>query len=186
MNRNHRLSLSKKIVLALILATSIGAGAYYYRTYVSEGVHEYNAVTDKAFVVNLFKQDWYWLISDFSSKDYSVDHMLDNRAASKEESGNLIIKVYRANGIPVGFLAYYMKELFEGRLLFVAVDKTQRSKGYARKMVEYALNDLKKRGASVVRLITRTDNTAAQKLYKSMGFKEIWTDVAYMKFEKEL
>ena len=35
-------------------------------------------------------------------------------------------------------------------------------------------------------MITPSDNVAAQKLYKSMGFKQIWTDGAYINLEKEL
>lgn len=187
MKRMHKFSVIQKVLLGLVLLAGVGIGGWYYQTYASEGIYAYDASTDREFIKRLFKEDWYWLISDYSSKTYSVEHMLDFKASTQDETnGRLIIKTYRIKGQPIGFVAYYPKELYEGRILFLAVDKKHRSKGYARKMAKYAINDLKKHGAHIVRLITRTDNTSAQKLYKSLGFKEIWNDGAYMKFEKEV
>ncbi len=186
MMHTKRTYLYTKILFAALIAGGLGTALWHYTSSFNEGIYDYAPSTDRAFIIDLFKKDWYWLISDYSSKDYSVEHMLDNRASSKEHVGNLIIKTYRVKGKPVGFVTYFPKELFEGYILFLSVDKSQRSKGYARKMMNYAIDDLKSRGARVIRLITRTDNIPGQKLYKSMGFKEIWTDGAYMKFEKEL
>lgn len=186
MIQSKKTSLFTKCMLAALLLGGAGATVYYYTSHLSQGVYAYEPSIDRSFIIDLFKNDWYWLISDYSAKDYSVEHMLDNRASSKEHSGDLIIKTYRVAGKPVGFMAYYPKELFEGYILFLAVDKKNRSKGYARKMLNYVINDFKKQGIRVVRLITRTDNVPGQKLYKSMGFKQIWTDGAYVKFEKVL
>lgn len=186
MIQSNKASISTKLLLATLLFSGLGASLWYYTSHHSQGIYAYEPTVDRAFIIDLFKNDWYWLISDYSSKDYSVEHMLDNRASSKEHSGDLIIKTYRVAGKPVGFMAYYPKELFEGYILFLAVDKKHRSKGYARKMLTYAINDFKKQGIRVVRLITRTDNLPGQKLYKNMGFKQIWTDGAYVKFEKVL
>lgn len=186
MRRWSQLSFLQKSTLMVLLVTGAAGGYWYYQTYQSEGIYAYNAATDRDFIIHIFREDWYWLISDFSSKTYSVEHMLDFKTSSYDDKGNLIIKTYRVKGKPVGFVTYYLKELFEGRILFLAIDKKERSKGYARKLAKYAINDLKKRGANVVRLITRTDNVGAQKLYKSLGFKEVWNDGGYMKFEKEV
>lgn len=180
-------SFSTKILFVLLALAGLGAGlGYYYTSYATQGVYEYDPSIDRDFIINLFKNDWYWLISDASAKDYSVERMLDYRASSREHTGDLILRVYRVQSKPVGFLAYFPGELFVWYILFCAVDKAHRSKGYARKMMNYALEDVKKRGARVVRLITRADNLPAQKLYKSLGFKQIWTDGAYVKFEKDL
>lgn len=177
---------SFKILLLSVLLLGAGGTAFYFYSQAQQGIYEYNPQIDRSFIINLFKNDWYWLISDYSAKDYSVEHMLDRRASSKNHEGDLLIKTYRIKGKPIGFVAYYPRELFEGWILFLAVDKAYRAKGYARKLINYAINDLKNHGARVIRLITRTDNIAGQKLYKSLGFKEIWTDGAYYKFEKEL
>lgn len=183
----QRPARTTRFFATLVLMTGLaGLSYWYYNARFGEGIYEYNPSLDRSFIINLFKKDWYWLISDYSAKDYSVEHMLDDKASSKDTHNDLTIKAYRVKGNPVGFVAYYPKEFFEGYILFLAVDKTQRSKGYARKMLAYAINDLKKRGATVIRLITRTDNVAGQKLYRSVGFNQIWTDGAYVKFEKVL
>lgn len=178
--------LYTKIFLLMVAIAGLSGSLWYYQTHLNEGIYDYDPAIDRAFIIDLFKKDWYWLISDYSSKDYSVEHMLDARASSKERSGDLILKTYRVKGKPVGFNAYFMQELFIGQILFVSVDKAHRSKGYARKMVNYDLDDLKKRGARIVRMVTRTDNIPAQKLYKSLGFKEFWNNGAYMMLEKEI
>ena len=176
----------KYLILGLVLAALAGGSFWYYKSRIASGIYDYDAATDRSFVIDLFKKDWYWLISDYSAKTYSVENMLDMKSSSEGHVGDLILKTYRVDGKPVGFVAYYPRELFEGYLLFLAVDKNQRAKGYARKMLHYVIDDFKKRGSTVIRLITRTDNEKGQRLYTSEGFKQIWTDGAYIKFEKRL
>lgn len=166
----------------------VGTGTWYYWNKATEEIFVYEPTRDRAFILNLFKQDWYWLVSDYSP-DYSPEHMLDYKASSKDpkNTGNLTVKtLVKDRKTPVGFVAYYMKELFEGYILFLAVDKNYRSKGYARRLLSSAITDLKKHGAAVIRLITRTDNVRGRKLYTGMGFKDVWTDGAYIKYEKLL
>ena len=114
--------------------------------------------------------------------------MLDARspACDSEYMGSLIIQTYRINNKPVGFIAYYPKELLEGYILFLAVAPEYRSRGLARKMMHYAIVDLKQRGMRVIRLIARVDNEPGRKLYASLEFKRVWTDGAYVKFQKDL
>ena len=175
-----------KILLALTCILALAGGWFYYAHHFAQGVYAYDPKIDRAFIFDLFKNDWYYLISDLSSKDYSVAHMLDDRGSSRERSGDLIIKTYRVGGKPVGFVAYYPEELFKGRILFLAVDKAHRSKGYARKMLRYAVKDFKKQGFRVAELMTRSDNIPGQKLYASEGFKQLYNDGAYVKFQKSL
>ena len=173
-----------RLSLILLCLVAMGGGLYWiYRTQ-SPGIYQYDSAKDKAFITNIFDKDWYWLISDHSP-DYAVEYMLDYRASSQYPSGKgkLTIKAFRVKGKPVGFSAYFMEEFYRGRILFVSVDKEYRSKGYAKKLMLGAIEDLKKRGARLIYLITRTDNKVAQKLYAGLGFKETWTDVAYVKFE---
>jgi ribosomal protein S18 acetylase RimI-like enzyme len=173
--------------LILVGTVIAGISLWRYTTGSSEGIYTYNPSTDRAFVIDMFKQDWYWLISDYSP-DYSVEHMLDTKSASREpqDFGKLIIKTYRVKGKPVGFICYYKGELLEGRILFLSVDKTYRGKGYARTLLNFALDDLKKQGIRVARMFTRVDNERGRKLYTGLGFKQIWTDGAYLMYEKVL
>ncbi len=183
-NNKIMIQQSRNIVIGLIAAVLIGiGGAFFY--YQGFGIKPYDAARDKAFIVDFFKKNWYMLISDYSP-DYNVEFMLDQRAPTTDDSrdvGKLIMKTYIIDGKPVGFINYYEKELKVAQILFLIVHEEHRGKGYARKLMQYALNDLKKRGILVARLNTRTDNTKARKLYESRGFKQIWTDGAYVIYE---
>lgn len=182
----------KKIFLSFsflfLVAITLGGAIWYYSvSYVENNITDYNPCRDRSFILNLFKTNWYWLVSD-DSKDFSPEYILDNRASSRkpEHKGNLTIKVYSVGGSPVGFVAYHTKKLFEGFILFLAVEEKYRKMGYAKKLMDYALEDLKNRGMSVVRLVTRVINKPARNLYESMGFKDYWTDGTYIRFEKRL
>lgn len=175
---------SIRIGLGLLGLAVLISGGYYIYQAISP-IKSYDAARDRAFIVNLFKKDWYWLISDYSP-DYNVEFMLDKKSPTTTSSvdvGKLLLKTYVEQGVPMGFVAYYPKELKVGQLLFLAVDEKYRSKGIARKLMNYALKDLKKLGMLAVRMNTRTDNTRARKLYESLGFKLIWTDGAYIIYE---
>ncbi len=58
-----------------------------------------------------------------------------------------------------------------------------RGKGFAQKLMQYAIDDMRRLGAKKITLITRTSNTSAQKLYNRIGFKEIYRDEGYVYFE---
>ncbi|MBA3954060.1 GNAT family N-acetyltransferase [Candidatus Dependentiae bacterium] len=179
------MNITKKIIIALSLILAVGAGIQAY-SYYNGSIYTYTPQKDRAFILDLFKNNWYWLVSERST-DFSVEYMLDNKASSKlARKGDLTLKVYRREGAPVGFVSYFTKELYEGFVLFLAVNEKERSKGYARKLLAYALDDLKKRGCLVIRLITRTNNVRGQKLYTGMGFKKIWEHEGFVKFEKDL
>lgn len=162
------------------------AGALWYSlARHSEGIAPYDPARDRSEILSIFTKDWYWMVSDYSG-DFTPEYMLDNRASSREplHKGDLTIRVFLIDGKPVGFVTYLTKELLEGKILHLGVDRAYRSKRVGRQLMTYALDDLKKRGSRLVRLMTRVDNAPARKLYTSLGFKEIWTDGAYLKYEK--
>lgn len=130
------------------------------------------------------KNNWYWLIA---SDDFSVNHMLKNRAPNNRDIryfGKLIIKVLRVKNEFAGFTAYYKKNFNTGQLLFVAVKDEFRGHGYGFELVNYAVRALDQMGVSRVQLLTRTDNTAAQSIYKRAGFKEAYRVPGFVYFEK--
>jgi ribosomal protein S18 acetylase RimI-like enzyme len=186
---NYMTGRTKNLLKGALVAAFIltGAAFWYVRTPHNEGIFPYEASTDRAFILNLFKEDWYWLISDYSP-DYSPENMLDTKSRynNDPEKGILNIKTYRVQGKPAGFVAYHSGGLLEGYILFLAIGKEFRSKGYARTLMNYAINEFKKQGMRVVRLQTRTDNARGRKLYTSLGFKELSNDGAYVKYEKIL
>lgn len=178
-----------KIVIVFLVSLSLIIYTGWYFFPLKEGIGSYTQSVDKAFITQLFKDNWYWLVAgegDFSTA--YVNNILDNKTPSHDikERGNLNIFVYHKDKVPVGFTAFYKKSFYKGFILFLAVDEKYRGKGYARKLLTYAIDQLKSMGSSVVELVTRTDNTKAISLYKSMGFEETWRNNNYVRFQKKV
>jgi ribosomal protein S18 acetylase RimI-like enzyme len=64
-----------------------------------------------------------------------------------------------------------------GVLYDVVVDPTHRKHGVGRRLVETALAFLKSRGATQVVLSTATQNSAAQHLFESVGFRRTMVEM---------
>lgn len=164
----------KMIVGALLLAGAVGAGLFYYTRTSESGftIQDFDDARDTKDVIAGLTPDRYWL---FGNPEYSAEFMLKYRARQQDimTAGQLIIKVARENGKYVGFTAYYMKPHNLGHILFVNVVDAFRGKGNVEKLVTYAMNDLKSRGAVAVQLLTRVDNERAQKVYRRMGFVQV-------------
>lgn len=182
----HQRTYKKLFFITGLLSILLGTTYYVFSTQ-TEGIYSYNPTKDRAFILDLFKNNWYWLVSE-QSVDFSAEYMLDNQASSHppKYTNDLTIKVYRVNNKPVGFVAYYKVSFYKATLLFIVVDEKQQTHGYGKKLLDYALNDLKQQGFFVVELITRTNNLKAQSLYKKFGFKEVWRNDGFVRFEKIL
>ncbi|MBI2775258.1 GNAT family N-acetyltransferase [Candidatus Dependentiae bacterium] len=175
-----KFSRSRLLAFALAISVLVGGGivaVHHFTTKTKIEVLDFDETRDKSFILDIFKNDWYWLVSEYST-DFSPEYMLHYRASSKsaENIGDLTIKVIYENGKPVGFTAYHKLSLYVGRIIFVAVDKNFRSKGYGYKLLQLAVDDLKSRGAQKIRLVTRTNNAPGIKLYTRFGFKETSRD----------
>jgi len=178
------------LVVAGMLAT-IGTGLIYvYRQLTLEKeILEFEDKRDTDDILDMLQRDWYWLIA---GADYSPQLLPKYRAMFKYRTpnhdlnkiGQLKIKVIRKDGNLVGFIAYHMKTSTNGFLLFLDINPSYRGKGYAEKLIQYALDDFKRLGAIYVRIFTRTTNIHAQNLYKRMGFQETSRDDGYMWFQK--
>ncbi len=176
-------------IVALILSLGlIGATAYYYYAptpvpVVSDSIIPFDYARDAQNIKQTFIDDKYWLLS---SEDYDVEYMLANKAPNKREPryvGKLNIKVLYENNQFVGFIAYYLKNFFLGQILFVDVKQEFRGKGYAQKLVKHAIEDMKKQGATMITLVTRTSNISAQSVYKKLGFTVSLEEDGFVYFE---
>jgi ribosomal protein S18 acetylase RimI-like enzyme len=188
------MNLSKKAikisVIGCVISIFLGAGSYVlYHSYSAQGIYEYNQQRDSAFIKQLFHEDWYWLVAGVSdtfdeTAQYYVDYILKYRSNSLTLPPKhiLTMKVGYEGDQPTGFLAYYVKKFYLGKILFVDVLPAYRSKGWGVKFVKYALRDLINHGVSQVELVTRTDNAAAQALYRKLGFQEKGQDEGFVKF----
>ena len=174
-----------RTIISFIAISLITLGYYHISHNKATGICPYNPSQDRTFILQLFKDNWHWLVSEYST-DFSPEYMLDNKASSKspEHKNNLTIMMYHVNNKPVGFTAYYPKSFFMAQLLFIAVADTHRGCGYASHLLDYAIKDIFNHGYGVIQLITRVSNLKAQSLYKKKGFVEIWRDDGFIKFEK--
>ncbi|MDR3550370.1 MAG: GNAT family N-acetyltransferase [Candidatus Babeliales bacterium] len=172
----------KRLLFILTLST-LGGGIGYYYTHQSSSIgrqagpfYEYNNARDRADVETFFahgSEDRWWLLWD-PTEYYDLDLLLLGRAPNENPLyyGTLQVKVLRENDQLVGFTTYYKQTPTVGRILFVAVKPEFRGRGYAKKIVEFDIAELKKMGAQKVVLFTRTQNVRAQSLYTKLGFYE--------------
>jgi len=149
-------------------------------------IRDYVPELHKAFIQKQFKENWYSLIEP---EDFDVNHMLDTHSPNSWEphyTGKLNIVVLYQEGQPVGFGTYYLLNSVVGRIQFIAVDKEFRGKRYAQKLVNFAVNALKKMGAKSIKLSTRVNNESARKLYKRLGFPIVGEVKGFVRYRKEL
>lgn len=181
----NKLIKTTAIILAISLALS-GLGYFYFSSRQQVQIYEFDNQRDAPFVKGLFKNDWYWLVAgiadtyDSVAQDY-VETMLTSRTSSSQRKP-LTLKVAYEDNKPVGFLAYFVKKFYLGKILFVDVLPAYRSKGWGATLMKIAMTDLIKRGVSQIELVTRTDNFAAQKLYNNLGFTENGRDDEFVNF----
>jgi ribosomal protein S18 acetylase RimI-like enzyme len=178
---------SKKIIISFFLvaaACAVVPVSYYYYYCASTSVYTFDQKRDASFILDIFKHDWHWLVSEYST-DFSPEYMLAHRASSKnpEHLGNLTIKVLYAKQEPLGFTAYYKKKFYEGFVLFLAIRHEFRSKGYAKILLRHAMDDLIAQGCTKIRLVTRTTNYPAMKVYRNAGFVETSREDGFIYFE---
>ena len=164
---------------ALILVLLVGRGSGS-----SEGatVSEMNDARDLAQILSLFERNRYWLTA---TPNFPAEFSFRTRSPNEYPAyrGALTVKVLRDNGNLFGFVSYYMKAPGEGYILFLGVDEKYRGKRYADQLMLHAMEDLIGRGVRRIELITRPTNIAAQKVYRRLGFREVWRDHMFVDFE---
>lgn len=173
-------------LLAMVIVIAIGTGWWIFDQTPHASIVAYEPLRDRPFIEKLFQQDWYWLTTQ-QFDPALFDQWLEHKSPTADAStfGILDIKMAQLNHSDVGFIAYFMKSAYEGMILFIDVLPIHRSKRIGRQLLEFALNDLQKRGASIVRLITRPHNTDARRLYDRIGFIKYGETSEYLFYEKK-
>ncbi len=182
----------KKISVGLVVIILVAFGVWGFLGTSGfdnnvNGIRLYNSATDKPAIHKMFADEWYWMVSDYTiARDTSVhyvDFMLDNKSSVQYEKRNdLTLKVLENNSKVVGFSATYKKSTIAGHILFIVVDNEARGKGYAKALVQDALEDFFAQGCVKVSLDTRTGNKRARSLYSSLGFQLLEEDEDYVHF----
>jgi ribosomal protein S18 acetylase RimI-like enzyme len=178
-------SRTKKIILFLCITLALGASIAIYQPTTSETgpIYTFNASRDTKEMIDIFHQDWYWLLA---SEESSPAFMLKHRTwdSNPLHFGLMHIKVLREdNDKLAGFTTYYMETKTQGRVLFLAVGKDFRGKGYGKTLILHAMQELFNLGADHIALWTRIANLPAQKIYREIGFKEMSEENGYLFFE---
>lgn len=180
-----KINIPRFMALILVGIALVVVGHWYVRS--RDGIVVYVPEKHRAFILDQFKQDWYWLVSEYST-DFSPEFMLDYRASSQEpkDLGNMEIYIYQVKNQPAGFVTFYKKTFYRWQLLFLYVNDAYRRLGIAQKMMEFALDEIRNKGATIVQLVTRVNNDRAQGLYKKLGFIETDRYQGFINFEKTL
>jgi ribosomal-protein-alanine N-acetyltransferase len=97
--------------------------------------------------------------------------------------------VAEVNGSFAGFVYFFVGDhpWFEpevdrfGHILEVHVKSQYQGRGIATRMLEYAMEDLRKRNVSVIYIDTVANNVEALHLYEKMGFREFGRTIHFKK-----
>jgi len=184
----------KRIILILSLALGGGLGYYLiHQKPVTSHVaveprqenlviDDYDQARDEQDIKNTFYDEYYWLYPDESyDVETHVGFMLKYKAPNENPLyvGTLYVKVARLEGKFVGFTAYHKETVIRGRLLFLAINKNFRKRGFGEQLARYAVEQLKQLGFHTIVLVTRVNNPA-QKIYKRIGFIETSHDDEFL------
>lgn len=172
-----------RVVTAVSLIIACIVGVWLYSTSYERGpIFTFNQKRDLEQMVQLFEKNRSWL----TYQRYSDPAFLFiNKTPSYRDPrfmGAMEVKVMRDGKDLIGYTTYYVDEENKGKILFVVVDEKYRGKRYAQQLIEYALQDFKKRGLKYAYLVTRLDNFSAQKAYTRMGFFETERDDTYVTY----
>ena len=125
--------------------------------------------SDRTAVFKFCERTWSW--GDYIPKVW--DKWL------KEENGRVFVATIE--GVPVGISHLSIDKPYEVWLSGARTDPNHRRKGVATAITKKCLEYAKRKGAKVARLVTETDNTAAQAVVQKMGFQPVTEFVEMIK-----
>jgi len=175
-----------RIIRWTVLAVLASAGIWWWfmdTGYGSDNIYPYQSERDRQAILQIFSEDWQWLVNQ-SPETYSAAYRLDYKAPSTrpQDVGKMNIAVYRLDGDTVGFVTYHTVNFYKGFILFLAVKREYRGRGVAYELARHAIEQLRKRGVSIVELYTRSDNYGAQHVYERLGFEQVAVEDGYVKY----
>lgn len=165
------------VIVTSVILLGTGAGGIYYYLTPRTGIYPYKE-DNKQFILDIFNKDWYWLVE---GTDFSPEQMLAEKR-HYDSHKPITIQVAYDHNKPVGFVVYYVINFYVGKIWFIDVLSDVRTQGWGYKLLSYAVQDLLKLGVSRIDLVTRTQNVAAQALYKKIGFVEASKDDKFVNF----
>lgn len=170
-----------RYVLVGIGLLAIGVGGWLFFKQPFSGIRDFNFARDAQALVERIEIDKYWLSAE---PDLDEQFILKTHSPNKDPRyfGKLFIKVLYDEDVFAGFVTYYQKRFNEGWVQFLSVNKQFRGKGYGKKLLSYAVEQLFDMGCTRVGLVTRISNTWAQRIYDALHFKDMWRDDEYVTY----
>lgn len=175
--------LNKVLLFSAVVGVTLFLAWYGPTSCTTNGVSDFDVSRDTVGILQNFKDDWYWLVAE--GVQFDTSYMLETRSPNKinsEYQGKLKIKVIRDSGNTAAFITYYKLSPKVGEIQFVSVNKNFRGKGYGKKLVTHAVNDLFKMGCNEVKLTTRVNNLWAQRIYDRFGFVQVRRDDRFVDY----
>lgn len=167
---------------AVIVCSLLAIVGYASTSFAPETIIPYDAARDRADIIALFEYDKSWLTD---VPDHPIEYMLDNKTIAPDSPYKKALQFYvaREKGQFAGFITFFKKRSDLGYILFVSVHPDFRRRGYAKRFVQFAIDQFTKMGVKRVALSTRVDNNPAQAVYVSSGFDELERDYRYVYYE---
>ncbi len=136
-----------------------------------EGIMRYSEKRDKDALLQIYADNWYWLVAD--GVDFDPENFLStgNRSLDGKNRKDAKILVYCRGGKPIAFVAYHLTSYPQiGAIRILGNNKDTEDYEYVEKLLQFALDDLEKMGAKIVDLSTRLDNARDLAVYEKLGF----------------
>ena len=162
---NNNLFGQNKTVVAVIDAGTANSIAYAPKVEIVDFVYERDW---KTFVeLNMDAKPWLW---EPGKMEIGMEKIRTDKS--------ITIKVLQKSGKAIGFILYvYGKSVLwrentkYGAIQEVVVSSEHRGKGYGKKLMNYAIDKLRKAGATKISLMVFEANKRARSLYEKLGFK---------------
>jgi ribosomal protein S18 acetylase RimI-like enzyme len=154
---------------------NIGGTWMYFRKDLRNEIDEIYTYPKNTRIVPYNKKNWYDIMNLEISKD-QYEFVCDAKQSIAYTFANQTeCKLFAAmeGDKPVGLMVLKVnKKKNEYHFDILLVDKRYQGKGYGKIMIQYALEYFKKQGAKELTIGVNRFNISAQRLYKSVGFKE--------------
>lgn len=173
------------------LLQSILPGGCIVNDLSSVEVTDFDAEKDFEQAKELLQENWQELVGDQPCTDQLcimyADYFFKDKKSANYRPYPLLLKTIKNTGGLIGFIGYVLYDsanndrdsvgpcmmnppLDRGHIEILAIDSAYRKKGLAKKLLEYAIQDLTQKGAKKINVGVQYDNQSAIKLYRKLGF----------------
>ena len=135
--------------------------------------------------IKVFSEDIYQFVSKLTNQLTVGKKALSEHAfrVILESPNSHFFVIYGTDGTPAGMLTVVIYSTVTGSKALiedVTVDETYRGRGYGKKIVEHAIEFIRRSGVETISLTSNPSRIAANKLYQKLGFEEYETNVYKM------